>query len=99
LESSLACRHCGGHDLIAIGLTGAGTVYSYCSVQVPPTRLRNDAPYVLLMVELDDGPVALGRWASDGEVRIGQRVLGEVDGGQPDLIWFKPPPDANSTSV
>jgi uncharacterized OB-fold protein len=90
LEGSLACRKCGAPELSAVSLTGLGTVYSYCSVQVPPTALRDQAPYVLLMVQLEDGPVALGRWASNGEPTIGLTVLGEMDGSIPNLIWFKP---------
>ncbi len=99
LESSLACRKCGAPDLTAVSLSGIGTVYSYCSVQVPPTRLRDEAPYVLLIVELDGGPVALGRWASSGDVRIGQRVSAEADSRRPDLLWFQTYSDSDAGST
>ncbi|HEY2597525.1 MAG TPA: OB-fold domain-containing protein [Candidatus Dormibacteraeota bacterium] len=97
LDSSLACRKCGAAELSPILLTGAGTVYSYCSIQVPPTALRDQAPYVLLIVQLDKGPISLGRWASNSEPRIGMLVMGEPDAQKPDLIWFKPQSETATT--
>lgn len=38
-------------------LSGQGTVYSFTVVRQPPTGLAEEAPYILAMVKLTEGPM------------------------------------------
>lgn len=91
-EDSFSCPSCGSPDLVRTEISGTGTVYSYCSVQVAPTFMSAEAPYLLLMVHMTDGPAALGRWASTVEPRIGMQVSVAPDRSAPGNLWFEPLP-------
>ncbi|MGF1506956.1 MAG: transcriptional regulator [Chloroflexi bacterium] len=56
-------------------VTRTGTVYSYTIVAAPAADFAAFAPYVLAMVELDDGTRLTAQLTDlDGEPEIGQRV-------------------------
>ena len=48
------CTHCQGDTLAWIDSSGRGTVYSYTIVHRPP-RPEFDTPYVVAIVELEEG--------------------------------------------
>ena len=56
----LACRKCGGHDTQLVELSGKGKIVTFTSVYIPPENRRNQAPYLVVMVELDEGPWIMG---------------------------------------
>jgi len=59
----------------AIEFSGNGTVYSYTIVQEPPEGYEEQAPYILALVKLDEGPIVTAQLTDvDGGVRIGERV-------------------------
>lgn len=54
---------------------GKGSVYSYTIVTDPPTGFEEQAPYVLALVQLDEGPLVTAQLTDLGEpVTIGMRV-------------------------
>lgn len=58
-----------------IEFSGNGTVYSYTIVQEPPEGYEEQAPYILALVKLDEGPIVTAQLTDvDGGVRIGERV-------------------------
>lgn len=58
-------------------LSSFGTVYSLTTVQDPPENFAHQAPYVLALVKLDDGPMVTAQItdeAPEAPVVIGDRV-------------------------
>jgi len=54
---------------------GTGEVYSFTTVQDPPESFGEQAPYVLALVKLDEGPMVTAQLTDlDKPVEIGDRV-------------------------
>lgn len=54
---------------------GTGEIYSYTTVQDPPEGFEGQAPYVLALVKLDEGPLITAQLTDLGEAPvIGDRV-------------------------
>ena len=74
------CRHCGGVTTFERA-TGRGVVYSYIVVRHPGiTPFAGDVPYVIVLVELDEGVRLPGRLLDgpDSDVQIGRAVFAEI---------------------
>ena len=71
-----ACIACFSTDLDWVTLPGAGTVYSFSVVHVAPHE-GFAVPYVLAVVDLDDGPAIFSHIVDcqTEHVRIGMRVI------------------------
>ena len=52
------CRECSGLDLKEVSLKGEGTIRTFTVIRVAPEGRK--PPYVIVMVELDEGPFVLG---------------------------------------
>jgi uncharacterized OB-fold protein len=83
------CVSCMSDDLSWVESRGRGTIYSATTVHL---RLgsEHEPPYVVALVELDEGPRLLGRLEPPGDGRIGLRVrVGWRDrGSDPPLPVF-----------
>ncbi len=55
------CIKCGSKKLSWIPLKGVGKLASYTVVHVPHPRFQNEAPYILGVVELEEGVKLLAR--------------------------------------
>ena len=54
---------------------GTGEVYSFTTLQQAPEGFEDQAPYVLALVKLDEGPMVTAQLTDlDGPVAIGDRV-------------------------
>jgi uncharacterized protein len=56
----LACRHCGALDAEIVQLTGRGKITTFTSVYIPPENRRGQQPYLVVTVELEEGPWIMG---------------------------------------
>jgi uncharacterized protein len=55
--------------------SGGGEVYSFTMLQEAPEDFEEQAPYLLAMVKLDEGPIVLAQMTDvDEPVQIGDRV-------------------------
>lgn len=83
------CPHCLGDGLAWITPTGEGTVYATTTV-----RVKQDEPYNVCVVELDEGVRLMSRVDSvpPDAVRIGMRVRARVAQGEKEssLVVFEP---------
>ena len=72
----LLCNHCYSDSVRWITASGLGTIHSWTTAHHPyhPAFVA-EVPYVLVLVDLIEGPRALGRWAGD-ELAIGLSVAG-----------------------
>ena len=53
------CGHCGGHKLQVAEMSDKGEIRTFTVVRVPPEGMK--APYIVAMVELENGTWAMGR--------------------------------------
>ena len=54
---------------------GTGEIYSYTTLTEPPDGFDSQAPYVLALVRLDEGPLVTSQLTDiDGPIAIGDRV-------------------------
>ena len=81
------CPHCMSAQLAWVLVSGRGTVYSYTVVHRAPPGFEADVPYVVALIELDEGPRLMTRLEAD-EVRIGMAVE-LAAAGNPPLPYFK----------
>ncbi len=55
--------------------SGLGTVYSFTTVTEAPEGFEDQAPYVVALIKLDEGPMLTAQITDfDGEIAIGDRV-------------------------
>lgn len=70
------CLECGAPAKELFELTGLGEIYSYSTVYDAPAGFEFQAPYLIAMVKLDEGPLVTAQLADIDvdEVEIGQKV-------------------------
>lgn len=74
------CSECGRTDFDLTEISGAGKLVVWTTIHVPPTRYEDEAPYTVAMVDLDEGPLTMGRLEGGGARARGARVeLTDVD--------------------
>ena len=72
-----SCRKCGSTDAEWVSVSGRGTIYSFTIVRRGPTpEFASITPYILALVELDEGPRILSHLVEDEleQIAIGDRV-------------------------
>jgi uncharacterized OB-fold protein len=56
----MVCYKCAGTDLEVVELNGGGKIRTFTTVFVTSEGREAEVPYVIVMVELDDGPWVMG---------------------------------------
>jgi uncharacterized OB-fold protein len=59
-QPRLVCAGCGGQDLAAVELKGSGSIQTFTVNYVAAEGRESEAPYIVAIVELDDGPWIMG---------------------------------------
>ena len=59
-QPRLVCAKCGGRDLEAVELKGSGTIQTFTVNYVAAEGRESEAPYIVAIVELDEGPWVMG---------------------------------------
>ncbi|WPB55877.1 Zn-ribbon domain-containing OB-fold protein [Xylophilus sp. GOD-11R] len=84
------CPHCWSDQLEWVDSKGAGVVHSFTIIRrAPIATFAGNAPYVVVMVELDEGPRMITNLVGDDalQVAIGDRVsVAFEDRGDGDLL-------------
>ncbi len=102
------CRECGG-ETTPLAFSGRGKIYSYATVRQGPGRLSELAPYMVALVELEEGPLLAAQLTDveGNEVHIGMAVqmvtrrLGD-DGPRGTVLYgykFRPEPVAGAAEA
>ena len=73
------CPACSSTDVETLPLSGKGKLYSYTRVHVPTRMFQDDAPYWLVLVELEEGHRVMGRLADDDTARPAIEAHIEID--------------------
>jgi uncharacterized OB-fold protein len=86
------CPHCGADEPARQEASGQGTIYACTTVHRAPAAFRDEAPYVVALVELAEGPRIMARidQGNGGEPRIGAPVTVDFRPGPADFSypWF-----------
>ena len=75
----MVCRKCASPDMEVVQLAGKGKIKTFTTVNVAPEGREDECPYIIVLVELDEGPWIMGNLIGidPGEATIeliGQRV-------------------------
>ena len=63
IPPKMVCRNCAGSQLEPVTMKGTGKIRTFTSVFVPAEGREKECPYVIVMVELDEGPWIMGNLA------------------------------------
>ena len=56
----MACQECGGIEMDVEELSKQGEIVTFSVVNVGPEGRENEAPYIIVLVQLDEGPWLMG---------------------------------------
>lgn len=71
----MVCRKCGRDTKMAEKrYSGRGTVYSFTRIFTPPDDFKEEAPYTVGVVKLEEGPLVEGHIVEGKAPEIGARV-------------------------
>ncbi len=85
------CPHCASDRVAWIAASGRGTVYSYTVVHRAPAAFVGDVPYVVALIELEEGVRLMSNivGCSPSDVRIGGAVTVVFDDVTPEVTLPK----------
>jgi uncharacterized OB-fold protein len=91
------CPHCFSRNVTWVRASGRGTVFTYAIVHRPPTpAFRDKVPYVVAIVELEEGPKIptnlVGIDPDPAKIRVGMPVVVDFEDVSPtiSLPVFRP---------
>lgn len=56
----MACRKCTSLNMEIVELTGRGKIKTFTTVNVAPEGREGEVPYLIVLIELDEGPWLMG---------------------------------------
>ena len=56
----MTCRQCISPDMEVVELSGKGNIQTFTMVSVAPEGRQGEVPYIIVLVELDEGPWIMG---------------------------------------
>jgi uncharacterized OB-fold protein len=71
------CDNCKGRNFERVELSGRGKIMSYTVTYVAPLGYTEEVPYVVALVELEEGPWILGRLDVDPDVADSEDLIGK----------------------
>jgi len=72
-----SCNKCGSRNLERVFLSGRGAIKTYTVTYVAPTGYEKEAPYVVALVELEEGPWIAGRLDVDPKIAEEKDLIGK----------------------
>ena len=73
----MSCNNCTSYDLEVVELSGNGTIESYTTIYVPPEGRENEAPYIIVLVALAEGPWIMGNLYDMDPARVSMDLIGK----------------------
>ena len=82
----MVCRQCASPDMDITELNGKGKIETFTTVNVAPEGREDECPYIIVLVELDEGPWIMGNLTDidpnkatmeliDKRVKMGHKVF------------------------
>ena len=75
-QPRLACGKCGSSQLDVINLRGAGVIQSFTVINVAPEGREKDVPYIVVLVELNEGPWIMGNLTGVAPAAANMELIG-----------------------
>lgn len=73
----MVCRKCGSPELDIVELSGQGKIKTFTTVFVAAEGREAEAPYTIVLVELDDGPWIMGNLAGVDPNKATMELIGK----------------------
>lgn len=90
------CTSCGETDLEFAESSGRGTVYTFSRLHLAPTPYYKPfLPYIVALVDMEEGPRVMGHMADVPGLKIGDPVVFKaiaLDEESPKIVGFEPAP-------
>jgi len=89
-QSRLGCGKCGSTDLSIIDLKGSGVIQSFTVMNVAPEGREAEVPYIIVLVELSEGPWIMGNLSGIAPADAAMDIIGkQVIMGKPVAVVDK----------
>jgi uncharacterized OB-fold protein len=72
----LVCDKCGGEEFQTKTMQRTGKILTHTIIRVPPAPFKDQSPYALAVIEMDDGPRLTAQvvdW-KEGQLTTGQKI-------------------------
>lgn len=73
----MACRQCASSDMEAVEVKGEGKIRTFTTVYVGAEGRESEVPYVLVVVELEEGPWLMGNLEGVDPKEVTMEVIGK----------------------
>ena len=73
----MVCRQCASPDMEIVDLKGTGKIRTFTTNNVAAEGREDEAPYILVMVELDEGPWIMGNLGDFDHTQATMELIGK----------------------
>jgi hypothetical protein len=73
----MTCQECTGTDLEIVQMSGAGKIVTFTQTFVSPQGRECEVPYVITLVELEEGPWIMGNLIDIDPNKINMELIGK----------------------
>jgi len=73
----MVCRQCASPDMEIVELTGNGKIRTFTTVFVGAEGREGEVPYIIVMVELEDGPWIMGNLEGIDPKQASMELIGK----------------------
>ena len=73
----IACGECGSTNMDIVELSGNGEIQTFTTVFVPPGGREAEIPYIIVLVQLDEGPWIMGNLTSIDTDKATMDIIGK----------------------
>ena len=77
IPPKIVCENCASADLDIMELSGKGKIQTFTTVFVPPEGRETECPYVIVLVELDEGPWIMGNLTGIDPNKVTMDIMDE----------------------
>jgi uncharacterized OB-fold protein len=74
---AMVCQQCSGTDMEVIEMKGSGKIRTFTTVFVAAEGREDEVPYVIVMVELDEGPWIMGNLDGVDPKKASMELIGK----------------------
>jgi len=74
----MACRGCGSYNMEITQLSGKGKIKTFTTNNVAPEGWEKIVPYVIVLVELEEGPWLMGHLTGIDPAKAGMELVGKT---------------------
>ena len=77
IPPKITCSQCVSTDMDVVELSGKGEIQTFTAVFVPPEGRESEAPYIIVLVELDEGPWIMGNLTGIEPTKASMELIGK----------------------